>query len=90
MENGKTPLGNNDIGEYYNTQNLESLTEGLSGTKVSEPYEPVFAKLTETAFTYPDLMIYVVRGDGHHFSMVRQNPTVDTRGVDRIASHQNP
>jgi hypothetical protein len=48
-DNGKTPLGNNGIGEYYNTQNLESLTEGFSGTKISKLYEPLFTKLTETA-----------------------------------------
>jgi hypothetical protein len=88
-DNGKIPLGNNGIGEYYNTQNLESLTDGLSGTKISKPYEPLFTKLTETALAYPDLMIYVVHGDGHRFSMVRQNPTVNNRGAGRVASHHN-
>jgi hypothetical protein len=32
-----------------------------------KPYDPLFAKLTKTAFQYPKIMFYVVHADGHRF-----------------------
>ena len=87
--NGETELGNNGIGEYYNTQNLERITKSSTGKEISKPYQPLFDRLTATALKYPKLMIYVVHADGHRFSSHRMNPNVDNRGKGRIDSHHN-
>jgi hypothetical protein len=67
-DSGKAPLRNLDIGEYYITKNLEAVTETLVGTKISTPYQPLFDTLTKMVLAYPNLMIYVVHGDGQLFS----------------------
>jgi hypothetical protein len=56
-----------------------------------KPYDPLFAKLTKTAFQYPKIMFYVVQADGHRFSDIRMNPGLHNQGLGTAAyySHHN-
>ena len=83
---GSKHKGSNGIGEHYSSQNLLNLTQGT----ISDVYKPLFDKLTETALTYPDLMIYVVHADGHRFSTMRMNPSLNNSHKSRrIVSNHN-
>ena len=56
-----------------------------------KPYDPLFAKLTKTAFQYPKIIFYVVHADGHRFSDIRMNPGLHNQGLGTAAyySHHN-
>ena len=88
-ENGSGHKGNNGIGDYYNTNNLANFTNTLMGTTISDVYKPIFDKLTETALAYPDMMFYVVHADGHRYSTIRMNPSIDNTQKGDIKSHHN-
>lgn len=86
---GRRPLGNNGIGDYYDTESLRNITREYYGAATKLPYKPVFDKLTAVAKRNPDLMIYVVHSDAHRFQTIRMNPTVHNRGPTRYFSNHN-
>eukprot|EP00557_Chaetoceros_sp_GSL56_P011602 CAMPEP_0176476668 /NCGR_PEP_ID=MMETSP0200_2-20121128/182_1 /TAXON_ID=947934 /ORGANISM="Chaetoceros sp., Strain GSL56" /LENGTH=422 /DNA_ID=CAMNT_0017872367 /DNA_START=682 /DNA_END=1950 /DNA_ORIENTATION=+ len=76
------------IGEYYKPENLAAMTEALTGEAISEPFQPLYDKLTEVAFNYPNIMFYVAHADSHIWTNIRQNSYATNVG-DNIISHQN-
>lgn len=89
---GSAALRNSGIGPYYDTENLERLTERYTGNKYSQPYQPLFAKLTRLGLQYPRMQFVVVHSDGHKISMNRLNPTLVNTGLDpngRLYSNHN-
>ena len=89
-ENGKKELDSRTIGQYYREEQLRKYIEDLNiEEKISRPYEPLFDKLSEIAWQYPDLMFYVVHSDAHRFSTLRMNPGMHNRGFSRYYSHHN-
>jgi len=71
---GEFKAAGDAAGEFYNRKNLKNYTKLLTDEEIERPFQPLFDKLTETAFSYPDLMFYVVHSDAHRFSTVRMNP----------------
>jgi hypothetical protein len=81
-------LGGSSIGEYYNATNLANITKGLTGTAISEPFQPLYDELTKTAFAYPDIMFYVLHADSHFWDEIRMSSTVNNNGTNTF-THQN-
>lgn len=89
---GITYLGSRGIGEFFKSTNLRNFTRLFgSGDEIAYPYQPLFDKLTEVAFHYPDIMFYVVHADGHRLQTIRMNPGKHNMGVSepRLKSHHN-
>lgn len=81
-------LPSDGIGEYYNKTNLAALTEALTGEAIQEPFQPLYDKLSDIAFRYPDILFYAVHADSHVWTDIRQNSYATNIGDD-IKSHQN-
>jgi hypothetical protein len=77
------------IGEYYNTTNLAALTSSLTGTAISEPYQPFYAHMTATAKAFPSLMFYTINSDSHVWVEARGNAYATNNGGVPITSHHN-
>lgn len=92
-DNGRSYLGNNVIGEFFKTENLERYMRTLTGEEISNPYQPLFDKITEVALRYPNLMFHIVHADGHRYQTIRMNPTEQNTGLTlnppRLQSHHN-
>jgi hypothetical protein len=86
---GSMALDVNGIGDYYAAGNLYRLTEQLTGTGISNPYEPLFRHLTEVALQHPQLMFYVVHADGHAYSTSRLNGNLQNKDGYPIETHHN-
>ena len=84
---GASSITNNGIGEYYDTANLENMTQVLTGESISDPYSDLFAKFTNIALEYPEMMFYVVNADGHEFQTVRMNPALNNRPGYLYSNH---
>ena len=85
-DNGRRHKGSHGIGEHFSSGNLLNLTNGA----ISEVYKPLFDKLTETAKLHSDLMMYVVHADGHRFSTMRMNPSLNnSHKRQQILSNHN-
>ena len=72
--NGRRPIGNSGIGEYYKDRLWNFTKRHTPKSPVRKPYVPLFRKLTEVALTYPELSFHVVHSDAHEFRTVRMNP----------------
>jgi hypothetical protein len=81
-------LGVNGVGQYYNATNLAKITKDLTGTAISEPFQPLYDHLTKTAFAYPDIMFYVIHADNHFLQEIRMNSVTNNNGTN-IFSHHN-
>ena len=89
------PASNHGIGSYYNSKKLFSNTSQFgSEAAVTEPYQPLFDKLYETALQYPELFFQVVHGSDEaqpvpqHYFTARLLSDVNNRG-DTISTHHN-
>ena len=86
--NGKYPVSNRGIGEYYGG---DSLRDRIG---IEDPYEPLFDRLRHVAFDHPDLMFYIIHSDGHRSVNMRLFPDrtnyVSNEGsTHHTKSHQN-
>lgn len=88
---GSTALSNDGIGPFYSTSNMLNFTALYAGRSYSQPYQPLFAKLTELGLKYPALQFVVVHADGHKVSMNRLNPTLTNQGLEagKLFSNHN-
>jgi hypothetical protein len=90
-DQGTTAASNKGIGTYYSAQTLLSRTLQYANSSYSQPYQPLFAKLTSLGIRYPSLQFVVVHSDGHKLSMNRMNPTLANQGLDpgKLFSNHN-
>jgi len=58
-EFGNKHLGNNGIGDFFNTFNLKAYTREFGGEEIAFPYQPLFDKLTEVARRYVSFPFFV-------------------------------
>ena len=79
--------GVNGVGTYYNSTNLASITEKLTGKGISEPYQPLYDHLTRVALQYPKIMFYVVNADNHLWTQVRMNSVINNSGNTTLSHH---
>ncbi|KAL7569874.1 hypothetical protein ACA910_008541 [Epithemia clementina (nom. ined.)] len=86
-DSGKSALGTGGVGEYYNSNNLENYTSQWNDP-VNSPYEPLYNKFKEVAFTYKDINFQIVHSDGHQWESTRFNPAANNDGK-HITSHHN-
>jgi hypothetical protein len=86
---GTSVLPTNGIGDYYSPSTLQAVTGQQTGTKISNPYEPLFQHLTATALEFPQLMFYVVHADGHAYSTSRLNGNMQNVNGRPTATNHN-
>jgi len=75
------------IGEYYNSTNLGMMTKDITGEEITEPFQPLYEHLTQTAYENPDLMFYVVNADSHTWANVRMNGGVTNANGEIVTYH---
>jgi hypothetical protein len=81
-------LVGSEIGEYYNATNLAAMTKNLTGVAISEPFQPLYTHLTQTAKAYPNLAFYTVNSDSHIWTDIRANSGLANSGTT-INGHHN-
>jgi hypothetical protein len=75
------------IGVYYNKTNLAAITQTITGTAISEPFEPLYTHLTNVAKAHPEVFIYTANADTHTWTDVRANSAVNNNPT--IISNHN-
>ena len=93
MSNGRYPVNNNGVGDYFGGNNLRNSVAGIK-----DPYQPLFDHIKAVAYSHPDLMFYVVHSDGHRSNTMRLFPDETnyvsgsqqqvTRGHQNVMVHQ--